>query len=127
MKIAVSSDNDQGLQSTVSGHFGHCPFFTILDVEDKKIIRSESIANPYFQGHQPFEIPNFLKEQGINAIITQGMGGRAIGFFQQNDIEPVTGLSGSVEDAVNIYLSGSASSAAPCAESVAHQHGNGEA
>jgi len=127
MKIAVSSDTDQGLQSTVSGHFGHCPFFTILDVEDKKIIRSETIANPYFQGHQPFEIPNFLKEQGINAIITQGMGGRAIGFFQQNGIEPVTGCTGSVEEAVNVYLAGSASSAAPCAESVAHQHGNGEA
>ena len=125
MKIAVSSDNDQGLHSTVSGHFGHCPFFTILDVEEKTIKHTEAIANPFFQGHQPFEIPSFLKEQGIQVIITQGMGGRAIGFFQQNDIEPVTGLCGSVEEAVNAYLSGSASSAAPCAESVAHQHGNG--
>lgn len=127
MKIAVSSDTDQGLKSTVSGHFGRCPFFTMVDCEEKTIVKTEALINPFFQGHQPFEVPNFLKEQGIDVIITQGMGGRAIGFFQQNGIEPVTGCAGSVEEVVKAYLAGSVSNAAPCAESVAHHHGEGDA
>ena len=29
MKVAISTDNDQ-----VSAHFGRCPLFTIIDIED---------------------------------------------------------------------------------------------
>lgn len=123
MKIAVSSNDNKGLESTVSGHFGRCPFFTMVTVDGNTIQKTEVIENPYYQGHQPFEIPNFLKSQGIEAILTQGMGGRAIGFFQENAIQPVTGCSGSVKEAVEAFLAGNSSQAAPCKESVEHHHG----
>ena len=123
MKIAVSSNDDKGLESTVSEHFGRCPFFTFITVEDKTIKNTEVIENPFFQGHQPFEIPNFLKAQDIQVIMTQGMGGRAIGFFQQNNIQPVTGCAGTIKDVVETYLAGKFTQAAPCSESVEHHHG----
>jgi predicted Fe-Mo cluster-binding NifX family protein len=123
MKIAVSSNDNKGLESTVSEHFGHCPFFTMVTVKENTIQKTEAVGNPFCQGHQPFEIPNFLKSQGIQVIITQGMGGRAINFFQENAIQPVTGCRGTVKDAVEAFLSGKFSQAAPCSESVAHHHG----
>jgi len=123
MKIAVSSNDNKGLESTVSGHFGRCPFFTMVTVEKNAIQKTEVIENPFYQGHQPFEIPNFLKSYGIQAILTQGMGGRAIGFFQENAIQPITGCSGNVKEAVETFLAGKSSTAAPCKESVEHHHG----
>lgn len=126
MKIAIASNDGNGLSSSISGHFGHCPFFTILTIENMQIIKSEIIENPFSQGHQPFEIPGFLKSLGINAILTGGMGGRAIDFFQQNGIEPVTGCMGTIQEAVSDYLSGTHSKAAPCQESIKHHHGGDE-
>ena len=34
MRIAVSSESNQGLESSVSAHFGRCPYYVIVDVED---------------------------------------------------------------------------------------------
>jgi predicted Fe-Mo cluster-binding NifX family protein len=127
MKIAISSNNGKGLDSTVSEHFGRCPFFTVVTYENNQITKTEIVENPLFQGHQPFEIPNFLKSLGIDAILTQGMGGRAIDFFQQNSIEPVTGCMGTIKEAVTNYLAGNRSKAAPCQESIEHQHGGNAA
>ena len=36
MRVAISSEGDQGLESIVSHHFGRCPYFTIVDIEDQK-------------------------------------------------------------------------------------------
>ncbi len=123
MKIAVPSNDNKGLESTISEHFGHSPFFTMVTVNGDTIQNTEVVENPFSQGHQPFEIPNFLKSQGIQAIISYGMGGRAIDFFKENAIQPVTGCSGTVQDAVDSFLAGKSSQAAPCSESVAHHHG----
>ena len=44
MRIAVSTDGDQ-----VSAHFGRCPSFTIVEIEDGKVSKKEVVDNP---GHQ---------------------------------------------------------------------------
>lgn len=123
MRIAVSSNDNKGMNSTVSEHFGRCPFFTIITAKENDVEKTEVIENPFFQGHQPFEIPNFLKSQNIDVIMTQGMGGRAIGFFKDNDIQPVTGCRGTVKEVLDTYFSGNAAGAAPCKESTEHHHG----
>jgi predicted Fe-Mo cluster-binding NifX family protein len=57
-------------------------------------------------------------------MLTGGMGGRAIMFFQEAGIEAVTGACGTVRQALELYLSGGLQSAAPCSESVEHGHGD---
>ena len=42
MRIAISADNDNGLDSLVSPHFGRCPYFVLVDVEDREIETVES-------------------------------------------------------------------------------------
>ena len=37
MKLAIPSETDLGLMSMRSGHFGHAPYFTIVEIEDGKI------------------------------------------------------------------------------------------
>ena len=44
-RIAVTADTDNGLDSPVSGHFGHCKAFIVSTIEDGKIIEVESVPN----------------------------------------------------------------------------------
>jgi len=122
MKIAVSSNDDRGLESTVCEHFGRCPFFTFITVNEKVVEKIEVVENPFSLGHQPFEIPTFLQSKGIQVMITQGMGARAINFFINNHIIPITGCTSTVQEAVDAYLAGKLNQAAPCVESMEHQH-----
>lgn len=58
-------------------------------------------------------------------MLSGGMGGRAIQFFNQFGIETATGASGTVKQAVEAFLAGNLQGASSCAESEAHGHGDG--
>ncbi|MDT8337123.1 MAG: NifB/NifX family molybdenum-iron cluster-binding protein [Candidatus Izemoplasmatales bacterium] len=53
LAIAVSGEE-------VAQNFGHCDFFQVFNIDNKKII------NP---PHQKGTLPQFLKENKINAVI----------------------------------------------------------
>ena len=110
MKIAVASEGKM-----VTQHFGHCDSFIIFDVENNKIVKNQSVANP---GHRPGFLPNFLNDMGVNVIISGGMGGGAIEIFNEKGIEVIIGAVGDAEEAVNKYLQGSLKSTG----SVCHEH-----
>jgi predicted Fe-Mo cluster-binding NifX family protein len=123
MRIAVSADTDRGLEAPVSPHFGRCPFYTLVDVEGPTITSVSAVVNPHYPDHVPGVIPEFIHNQGANVMLTGGMGYRAVTFFEQYNIQPVTGAAGTVGEAVGQFLSGRLVGAAPCSESVAHAQG----
>src|SRR4030065_862965 len=98
MKIAISTDGD-----FVSGHFGRCPEFTLLDIEKGKVIKRDVIDNP---GHHPGFLPQFLKEKGVNTIIAGGMGMKAQELFREAGIDPVLGVEGKIQDIIDKLLAG---------------------
>ena len=123
MKIAVTAENNNGLESTVAQHFGHAPFFIFVDVENGEVTATNGVANPFAEAHEPGQIPNFIHSQNANVILSGGMGGRAIQFFEQLNVHAATGASGTVRQALENFLGGALKEAAPCDESVAHGHG----
>lgn len=110
IKIAVASENER-----VTEHFGHCPNFNVFEVEDNKIIKSESIPSP---GHKPGFLPNYLNDMGVNVVISGGMGGGAIDIFNEKGIEVIVGASGNAKAVVEAYLQGSLKSTG----SICHEH-----
>ena len=124
MRIAISAENNLGLESEVAHHFGRCPFFALVEVDQNEIQSVSVIDNPFYAGHQPGQVPGFIKEQNADVMLSGGMGGRAIQFFSQFGIDTATGASGTVKHAVTEFLSGNLSGTAPCAESVEHGHGH---
>lgn len=98
MKLAISTDGEY-----VSPHFGRCPSFTILDIENGELVKKEVVANP---GHSPGFIPQFLHEKGVRAIIAGGMGMRATGFFDELGIETIVGISGKISEVIDQLLKG---------------------
>lgn len=123
MRIAVSSDSQRGMDSAVSHHFGRCPYFTVVDVEDGEVKKVESVANPFFNAHSPGQVPNFIRQLEADAMLAGGMGRRAIAMFREFGIKCATGSFGTVSSAVEAFVTGSSSEASPCSESVQHSRG----
>ncbi len=110
LRVAVASENGK-----VTEHFGHCEGFMIFDVEENKIVKSETVANP---GHRPGFLPNFLADSGVNVIISGGMGGGAVDIFNERNVEVVLGASGDAKASVEAYMQGTLKSTG----SICHQH-----
>lgn len=122
MRIAISAETNNDLDSRVAHHFGRCPFFALVDLEGEEIKIVKVVDNPFYAGHEPGQVPGFIRENNVDVMLSGGMGGRAIQFFQQYGIQTATGASGTVQDAISTYIKGGLSGAAPCKESVEHGH-----
>lgn len=120
MRIAISVNNKNGLDSPVNLHFGRCPCFVLVDVEGRDIMTVSSVDNPFSGQHAPGQVPEFISSLGANVMLAGGMGHRAIAFFQQYGIEPVSGASGTAGESLQRYLDSQLKGAESCAESRHH-------
>lgn len=118
MKVALATDDDRGLEAVLSHHFGRCPYYVVVDIEDNKVKDVKSVKNPAYESHgEAGEVPSFIKSLGAHVIISGGMGPKAIGFFKQFGIEAVTGVSGMVKNVIEAYIGGQIEGATPCSDS----------
>lgn len=122
-RIALACDDRFGLESSLSTHFGRCPFYILVDVSKERIMGFQLIENPYFQRHQPGVIPNFIDSQKADVMIAGEMGPRAIGLFKQLGIEVVSGVEGKIREVLGAYLQGEIRGVSPCEH---HDHRCGE-
>lgn len=122
MRIAISADDSNGIDSVVSPHFGRCPYFVLVDFDGQEVNTVSAVDNPYYGNHRPGQVPAFINSHGVNVMLTGGMGHRAIMFFEQFGIQPVTGAAGTVRQSLESYLGGAMQGAAPCNESIEHAH-----
>ena len=99
MRCAISTEGD-----FVSAHFGRCPSFTLVDVNNGAVEKTEVIPNP---GHQPGAIPKFLHDKGVQCIVAGGMGPRAQTFFDEFGIKTVMGVLGRVDEVARKLAEGS--------------------
>lgn len=93
MKVAISTDSGQ-----VAHHFGRCPQYTIAKVKQGNLKEKKTIENP---GHEPGYIPEFLKEKGVDCVVSGGMGQKAISLFEKYGIKTIAGVSGSINEVLN--------------------------
>jgi len=112
--VAVTADSDAGLEAPVAAHFGRCPYYTLVTLKDGRIIGDKAIANPFYNAHQPGQVPEFINNQNADIMISGGMGAKAVQFFADFGIEAVTGASGTVKQATEAYLNGQLTGTAPC-------------
>lgn len=86
-RIAVPSNNPGGLEGGRSEHFGHCDLFTLVDVENGKVIGVKTVASVAHGAGGCMEPVGMLKEHGVHAIVVAGMGARPLQGFAQVGIE----------------------------------------
>ncbi|HAG17001.1 MAG TPA: ATPase [Bacteroidales bacterium] len=84
-KIAIPVEN-----GIMTGHFGHAPFFALIEMDGQNIVKEELLVPP---PHEPGVLPAWLNSLGATDIIAGGMGQRAIQLFQSNNINVFVGAA----------------------------------
>lgn len=125
MRIAITAEEQNGLDSQVAQHFGHSPFFAFVELEGEEVKSIEIIANPFISGHAHGQVPTFINEQKVDVMLSGGMGRGAINFFDQFGIQTATGAAGSIQETLDRYFKGELVGAAPCHDSEEHHHEHG--
>jgi len=118
--IAIAAEDDRGLGGQVSGHFGRCPYYVLVEANGSAVIGSRVVANPYLDLHRPGVMPRFIRDLNADVIIAGGMGPRAIELFHGFGIDVATGATGAVEEVLAAHLRGEHRGVVPCA----HDHPN---
>jgi len=113
-QIIAFPNNDN---TTVEEHFGHCRQFALCKITDGKHVSTDHVDPP---AHAPGVFPKFLGSLGVTAIITGGMGQMAVNMFKEQNISVILGATGTIEDNLNIFLSGDLASSGSVCEN--HKH-----
>ncbi len=104
MRIVIPTLNERGLDAQLSEHFGRAPFFTVVDLDeeghatDQKTIANESehfggVGNP----------PDRILQFNPNALITHGMGPRALTIFQDAKVAVLRTNVNTVKEVIAAY------------------------
>ena len=103
VKICVPTDGNNGIEDTVSEHFGRAPTYTIIDLETNDVKVIPNTSNHMGGQEHP---PELLAREGVQAMICRGLGRRAIQLFQDLRIDVYIGATGQVKDAVEAFKQG---------------------
>ena len=104
MKICVSSQGE-GLSAKVDQRFGRCAYFVLVNPDD---MSHESFDNASMQagGGAGIQAAKFVADKDAKVVLTGNCGPNAFDTLQAAGVKVVTGASGTVEEAVKMYLSG---------------------
>lgn len=101
MKIALPTRDGK-----IDSHFGHCDYFTIVEVDDKKEIVSKTVLeSPQGCGCKS-NIASALSELGVEWMLAGNMGQGAVNVLSAQNINVVRGCSGDVETVAVEWLKG---------------------
>jgi predicted Fe-Mo cluster-binding NifX family protein len=104
MKIAISADGTT-LEASVSYRFGISPYFIINDLETGEI---EVVRNPGSSGKRGSGVEAILLaiSKDVRVVLTGYCSPTAHSHLESNGIEVITGLSGTVGEALDTYKKG---------------------
>ena len=75
MKLAIPSETADGLAATRSGHFGHTPYFTVVEYDDDmNIVSAEAVKNVDHDQYGCGGVSQYVLSLGVDGILTAGMG-----------------------------------------------------
>ena len=104
MKIALPTKDGK-----IDSHFGHCDYFTIMEInENKEIVSKSVLESPQGCGCKS-NIASTLAELGVEWMLAGNMGHGAVIVLQGQNIKVVRGCAGEVETVAAEWLKGNVS------------------
>ncbi len=95
-KIAIPTKG-----SSVDGHFGHCEFFSIIELNDNQEIVQQYAKTSAEGCGCKSNLAEELAQDGVTLLLAGGIGQGAIQKLKAQNITVLTGFSGTIEEAVN--------------------------
>ena len=103
MKICIPTLGDKGLDDSVGEHFGRVPTYTIVNIDTSEV---KVVPNTSHHAGGQGNPPEIMAREGVDAMVCQGLGRRAIAMFEELGIDVYIGASGTVRDAVETFKQG---------------------
>ena len=126
MLIAIPSDAPGGLEANISDHFGHCDFFTLVQVDEREVGEVTLVKNGEHEQGGCLAPVTLLKEKGAETMITGGMGQRPLaGFTQVGIAVHHKGDATTVGEAIEQFLAGQCPEFGDDHTCGGHGHGQG--
>jgi predicted Fe-Mo cluster-binding NifX family protein len=113
MKIVITAEGKEP-GSALDGRFGRCGYFVFYDTDVKQVV--EVLENPSAQaaGGAGIQAAQLVVNRGAQAVLTGNVGPNAVDVLNKAGVKIHTGLSGTVQEAVDKFLAGNlASSSGP--------------
>lgn len=104
MKIAITSSGSD-LKSEVDPRFGRCAYFILVETDTDEF---EAIENSNAQGMGGVGIQSgqMMANKGVKVVLTGSCGPNAFQTLQGAGIEVVTGINGTVQEAIDKFKLG---------------------
>jgi len=103
MKICIPTIGNKGLDDNVGEHFGRVPTYTIINLDTNEVKVVQNISHHTGGEGNP---PEIMAREGVNVMVCQGLGRRAITMFEELGIDVYIGASGTVKDAIDAFKQG---------------------
>jgi predicted Fe-Mo cluster-binding NifX family protein len=104
MKICVSAAN-QSLDAQIDPRFGRCQYFVIVDSDTKEFETISNDATSAMHG-AGIQAAQTVVKKGAEVVVTGNVGPNAFQVLSAAGIRIVTGVSGTVKEAVEQYTRG---------------------
>ena len=99
MKICIPTEDNQGLDSRLCGHFGSAPFFALADTDSGEVEIKPNPGREHSHGKcQPVER---IDPNRTDAVVCQGMGKRAVSSLQRAGVEVLITSADTIRDAIS--------------------------
>jgi predicted Fe-Mo cluster-binding NifX family protein len=121
-RVCIPTAAAGGLKDEVGEHFGRVPTYTIVDTESGAVDVVDNTSEHAGGQGLPADI---LAGLGIDVLLCQGAGRRALGILSENGIEVCVGVSGNVSQVLDAWNRGNLSRASDgdaCQRHEFHDH-----
>jgi len=103
-KITIPVEDANGLNSRLSQHFGRAPYFAAVELDENgKVLDIKIVPNKSEHFGGMGKPPEIIFSLGSNAIITYGMGPRALNMFQKANVAVLQTNKSLVKDIIEAY------------------------
>jgi len=103
MKFLIAIDENNGIDSKLSLHFGHCDYFAIYETDTKEF---EIVKNKLDHSNQNLTPVDQVMKFKPDVVFSLGIGQRAIKLFNEKNVKIKTGnykiLKEVIENADNL-------------------------
>ncbi|MEG1498031.1 MAG: NifB/NifX family molybdenum-iron cluster-binding protein [Bacteroidales bacterium] len=100
MKLAMPTRDGE-----IDSHFGHCEYYTIFTIENKKVVNRENLPSPMGCGCKS-NISSILQDMGVELMLAGNMGEGAKMVLEGHKIQVIRGCSGAIDEVLQEYLQG---------------------
>lgn len=106
-RIVIPAEDGNGLDARLSEHFGRAPYFIIVELdEDGNIVNVQSVSNESEHFGGVGRPPDRILQFRPSAVITYGMGPRALRIFQDAGVAVLRANADTVKEVVEAYREG---------------------